>query len=357
MTISEEIRRLNLPPILKFADGRDVTAENWPQRREEILRIFEEHEYGHTPRGPFEVTGKLEYKREDDYANKVLTEKYTLTVRDTAENVSFSFPVVFHTPYGGNKKPLFILINFRDQTPDEYMPVEEITDRGAAVAMIYYNDVAEDANDDFKSGVGPLYPREKYDWSKIGMWAWSMSRTLDFALSLGRYDERKTACIGHSRLGKTSLWCGAQDERFKYVFVNDSGCSGDAVTRGKTGERIVHITDAFPVWSNEKYKEYRGREEEMPFDQHMLVAAVAPRHVYGGTAVLDTWADPYSQYMSYFLANEVYRMLGMKPADFPDRRPDTGERFMGGDIGFHMRHGAHFFSREDWQCYLNFMEL
>lgn len=113
MTISEEIRRLNLPPILKFADGRDVTAENWPQRREEILGIFEEHEYGRTPRGPFEVTGELVSKREDDYANKVLTERYTLNVCDTAENVKFSFPVVFHTPYGGRKKPLFVFINFR----------------------------------------------------------------------------------------------------------------------------------------------------------------------------------------------------------------------------------------------------
>lgn len=355
MKISEEIKALKLPDTLTFADGRPVTAENWEERRREIIRIFEDNEYGHSPKGPFTVSGKVVSDRDNDYANKVLTEHCLVTSHDETEGVDFSWPVVLHTPkkvLADGKCPLIVFINFRDQTPDSYMPVEEITDSGVAVAMIYYNDISKDEHDDWSTGVAALYDRAKYDWSKIGMWAWSMQRTLDYCLSLGRYDESRIGSLGHSRLGKTSLWNGANDTRFKYVFVNDSGCSGDAVTRHKTGETVEIISRVFPHWFNGVYRSYSDREDEMPFDQHMLVAAVAPRYVYGGTAVEDTWADPYSQYMSYYLANDVYAMLGMKTVDFPDRRPEINEVFAGPSCGYHMRAGAHFLSRYDWQRYI-----
>ena len=79
-----------------------------------------------------------------------------------------------------------------------------------------------------------------------------------------------------------ALFCDKNDERIRFTCVNDSGCSGAAMERGKNpeSETAEKIYRRFPFWFCENYYKYSGKEHDMPFDQHWLIASVAPRHSF-----------------------------------------------------------------------------
>jgi len=353
------IEGLKLPKLLEFTDGSPVTSPNqWQRRREEILALLCEEEYGIRPEEPSKVSVSVKEINTDMYGGKLIQEQLMLTIE--MEDRSFSFPLKLFRPKGIEKPMVIIYISFTSDVPNLFLPLEEITDEGFAVVTFNYNDVAVDGDDDFTGGLaGILKKQDKRpdnDTGKIMMWAWAASRVMDYLHMRDDIDHDNIAIAGHSRLGKTALVAAAYDERFNFVFANNSGCSGDAITRGKKGERIKQITDGFPYWFCPNYKKYAMKEEEMPFDQHFLVAAIAPRFICSGTAAEDTWCDPYSQYLCYVAADEVYKLLGEKGFIHPDRLPQVGDVFQEGTIGFHMRAGTHFLSRYDWRCYMEFMK-
>lgn len=353
--ISEELSKRKLPELLKFTDGTQVTAESWETRRAEILEILSREEYGYAPEAPEKVEVTIKKHEDDQYAGKAYVNELRLSFE--TEKGEFSFPVTEIVPTGKKNCPTFVMLNFRADVPDRYLPVEEILDYGCAVLRIYYNDIAFDGEDGFTGGIAAMYDREKYNWGKLRMWAFAASRVMDY-LQSGKADYAdmsRIAVAGHSRLGKTALLAAAFDTRFALACANDSGCSGDAITREKKGERVADIYKVFPFWFCEKYKTYSNREAEMPFDQHFLVAAIAPRKVALGAALEDEWADPESQYLSACAASKVWEMLGEKGFVCPDRIAVPGDCFASGSVKYHLRRGRHFLSREDWQHYCTYM--
>lgn len=178
---------------------------------------------------------------------------------------------------------------------------------------------------------------------------------MDYACTVPEIDHDRIGVVGHSRLGKTALLAGALDERFFCAFSNDSGCSGAALARGTKGETVGKIYQNFPYWFCEKYGTYAEQEDTMPFDQHFLLAAIAPRRVYVASASQDCWADPENEYLSCIAAGEYYRNMGLKGFIRPDRDPVPGDCFGEGEIGYHLRAGTHYLSREDWGHFMEYM--
>ncbi len=318
--------------------------------REEMLDIMQNEVYGYIPQKP----DRLEWSVKNNYIGNFCAGKATaqyVTLTAYMGEKSFSFPFMAVIPRGEGPHPFFIHINFRPNVPDRYMHTEEIVDNGFACLSFCYEDVTKD-NGDFCDGLaGVLYEngeRGLHDPGKIAMWAWAAQRVMDYAVEEPRLDKNCAIVCGHSRLGKTALLCGATDERFTFAHSNNSGCSGAAITRGKVGEKVADITKMFPFWFCENYKKYADKESEMPFEQHYLIASVAPRYAYVASAIEDSWADPASEMLACVAASGAYEELGMTGFVCEDRLPEVGDIYHEGNIGYHLRAGAHYFSREDW---------
>ncbi len=345
-----------LDPALLPAGLPDVladvaTAADWPTRRAEILALLTREVYGIAPPPPTGLSCAITATEENAYGGKAVHTSYVLSF-DTPDG-RFAFPFHLLVPRG-ERPPVFLHIAFRPDLPDRYCPVEEILDNGFALASFCYHDVATDADDGFVSGLAGRFDmarRRADEWGKIALWAWAASRVMDALEQNPAVDAKRVAVIGHSRLGKTALWCAANDPRFAMVYTNESGCAGTALTRGKRGEHIHHIMDAFGYWFCENFRQHADNEEEMPFDQHWLLALIAPRLLCHGGARQDIWSDPYAEFLGCLAVDPVYRLLGTSGLDGPSDGYPCGpvaKAWHEGRVGYHLREGEHFLSRTDW---------
>lgn len=323
--------------------------------RKEMLKILLEQEYGYLPPKPDKLTwtdGEVLSKNfcgGNATLHKVLLTAYW-------EDKEFTFPIYVSLPTERKNVPFFIQINFRPDVPDRLQPTEELIDNGYAVLSFGYKDVTSDDNDMTNGLAGVLFKdgvRGPADPGKIAMWAWAAQRVMDYAQHIECLDLTRGTVCGHSRLGKTALLTAATDERFYCCHSNCSGCSGAALSRGKSGESVKRICEVFPHWFCENYVKASVNDvAQLPFDQHYLVACIAPRKVHVTSADQDQWADPVSEFLTCSAASPAF---GENAFVCPNRLPETGDKFHSGIIGYSLRKGTHYFSRRDWLDLIDFL--
>lgn len=355
-------RKLLEKDYLPLWDG-GMTAEEWPARRAELKGLLEKYCYGHMPDAPESVQGIVMEEDNNAYAGKAVQRRVML-VFGTPQG-EFRFPVVLVIPKDVPRPAVLLHLSFRRVLPDRYVPVEEIIDNGFALAVACYLDIAPDSHDgDFETGLCQRLivlnnhdDRGSEEPGRIGVWAWGASRVLDWLYTLDEVDAAHTAVIGHSRLGKTALWAAAEDERFWCAISNCSGFGGAACAKNGHGERVADFIRAGSWdWYCERFKNDLGKEDERVFDQHYLLALIAPRLLCVGSAEQDRGADPEAEFLTSLTASKVWEMLGRPGLVCPDRMPVAGDAFGDGDIHYHLRAGTHFLSRTDWCRYMDFLK-
>lgn len=356
-------RRYTLPDPLKSASGARVTAAEWRNhRRAEVLALFRDQIYGRSPGRPDGLRFKVVEEDADALGGAARRREVDITVQKRGE--TFPFRLTIYLPKTSTKPvPLFLLLNHRgtvaSQVNNPFFPVNQILARGYGAAGITVGQLAPDDPKSYRQGVIGFYDGAEEQspnaWRTISAWAWGGQRAMDYLVTDKDVDASRIAVIGHSRGGKAALWCGAQDERFALTVSNNSGESGAALARRIAGETVAKINTAFPHWFAENYKRYNDREDELPVDQHELIALVAPRLAYVASAQDDAWADPLGEFLACVNASPVFQLLGAKGLE-TSQFPQPEQPLHAGSIGYQLRKGGHGLTEYDWQRFMDFAD-
>ncbi len=357
-----------LPDVLKAQDNRKIsTTREWEKtRRPEILALFEEHVYGKMPAGYSKINYRIAREDSAGMGGKATLKEIEITVTEKKESVKIN--VVLFVPNNRSKPaPVFLLINNRSRsntlasrdTVSGFWPAEQVIESGYAIAAFHYSDAAPDNKNTYQNGVLRLYPElAKADngMKAIGAWAWAASRVMDYFVTDKDIDSKKVGLVGQSRGGKASLWGAAQDQRFAICFSNCSGSTGAALSKRNFGETVARINTSFPHWFNTNYKKYNNNEQELPLDQHMLIALIAPRAVYATNATEDLWADPIGTFLALKHAEPVFALYN-QTSQLPATPPAPDKPILQSPIGYHNRTGKHDLTLYDWQQFIRFADV
>lgn len=374
-----------LPDVLLLPDGKRLNNRSqWEQlQRPHLLRLFTENVYGPVPGPPpglhFEIISS-----ENQAFNGAATRRQ---VRIFFGKNGPHLDVLLYLPNAARKPvPVFVGLNFQGNhnvtaeagiAPSEAWralndttqgllrgreasrwPIDTLLAHGFGLATAFYGDLEPDKPEGYRTGVRTTLAETLHlnptDWTAMGAWAWGLSRIMDYLQTDALVNARQVAVVGHSRLGKAALWAAANDARFALVIANESGEGGAALARRNFGETVARINASFPHWFTAKYKTYADDPSQLPVDQHMLLALMAPRPLYVASAEGDQWADPNGEFLATLAAQPAYDVYGRQGVGVL-RQPPVNQP-VGQVVRYHVRTGKHDLTAYDWQQYIRFAE-
>ena len=361
-------RDYEIPDPLVFSDGRKVaSAADWAERRKEILGIFEREVYGRMPPKPGEMVFELvsEKTTEDRFATE---RRYRQWFRADKSGPCVDW-VVFVPRHAKKPCPVILHLNYKGndliasgRTNHFVLPLGEFAARGYVFISANYKQISSDGPGrpgEPLDGVFALWgardPKRTDNTGAIMAWAWGLCRGLDLAEKIIEADASRSVVVGSSRIGKAALLAAAFDERFAGCVANQTVAVGVQLMKRDYGESIAAQRLMFPWWYCQGLWKWAGREREMPFDQHMLLACVAPRALL--LECYDKkWFDPRGEWLAAKAASPVWEFLkgkGIGLDDWPEPYDDVAVR---PPFGYVRRTEDHGLSPYDWKWALDFAD-
>ena len=355
---------------LTFADGRKVKdASDWQARRREILSIFEQEVYGRMPPAPEAVVAEMlsEKLTEDRFT---VERRYRIWFRrdKTGPVVDWLVhipkyapkpcPVILHLNYKGND-----YIAKEGRTNHYILPFGEITARGYAFMTAQYTQITSDMKEkpvaDPFNGVCELWgrrdPKRTDNPGALIVWAWGLSRGLDLAGQIPEIDARRNVVTGSSRLGKAALLAAAFDERFAVCAPNQTGAVGVQLMKRNYGETLAGQRLALAHWYCAGVWKYKDDPKSQPFDQHMLLACVAPRALLL-ECYHKRWFDPTGEFLAAKAASPVWEFLSGKGLGLAEMPPPYDDVAVRPPFGYVRRTECHGLSPYDWKWTMDFAD-
>jgi hypothetical protein len=327
-----------LPDPFVFADGRRVkTAQDWRARRAELRAQILKIEYGELPPAPRSVKVVPLVKQTQQRTTKLPHRQYKVYCEIEGNRPRIEFVLDIILPKGDGPFPVIVRGDWGwFKTPDAITLA--VVERGYALVDFNRLEFAADRTKE-EVGLNAAYPEGTF--GAVAAWAWGYHRAVDALSTLPFIDKEKIAITGHSRGGKAVLLAGATDERIALTNPNNSGCGGAGCYRfeGPESETLEMITRSFPTWFTPSFRDFAGKESELPFDQHSVKALVAPRALLSTEALGDLHANPSGSLQTHRAAREVYKFLGQ-----PDR------------VAIAFRPGPHEHNAGDWNTLLDFAD-
>ena len=399
---------LAIPPYtledpLRFADGRKLRSrKQWPERRREILDIFQRQMYGQMPPSAeiypetldegTTLAGFARRRQVRMWFKADRTGPHIDWLELIPAQAQGPCPVILLLNYTGNHelledKEILVTESWMRETPhrasqrsrgkfnrdghDTVFPVSSLLARGYAVLTACYADISPDPDPlEEKDGIilqdtfaytgvfdlwGPRDPSKDDNTTALAAWAWGLMRGMDMIERDPALDQDRVVLTGYSRLGKAALLAGAFDERFPVVVPVQTGGGGAPLAKRDFGEKIATQVSSFRHWFCRAYDRYAYDTASMPFDQHLLLACVAPRALLI-EGFNKPWFDTKGEFLALQAASPVWTFLGEKglPAVAWPASYDTSA--IGPRVGYVRRDQGHGISAIDWHWMLDFAD-
>jgi hypothetical protein len=361
--------RYPVPDVLTLKNGEQVRdAETWwSRRRPEILADFQTEIYGKIPEHSPNVTWEVA-ETTAGALNGTATMKRIVGHIDNSSYPAANprIDIALYIPANATLPVPVMVVASWNTTGKGFGPppagptaMEQVIAHGWGYALVNTYAIQADSGGGLDAGIIGLTnrgnSRKPDDWGALAAWSWGLSRAIDYFETDKDVDPRRLAIEGHSRWGKEALLAAAMDSRWAIVFSSCSGECGAKLHRHDVGESVDNVCGAGEYhWMAGNFLKYAGHWDELPVDQHELIALVAPRPVFitGGTQ--DLWSDPVGEFKACVAAGPVYRLLGKKDLGTAEL-PAPDQALVTGELGFRLHAGGHT-DMPDWPGFLRFAD-